>query len=207
MNQCSEQTFAALSISPARTQRRAQDPFVSRNRAFDLPALSINAVVKASPHLCSILPFGPLFKPRARIEFDDSRTYSMCLPTQAVVVFSIVSTVAENTIQRDHAASHVHGRREVRRILAGTFAGRRTHDQVRARQYNKRQFGPDMMNERTRIGAARFKMAADMASFQSGGIDGRFRARLDQSAFASSIQLGAKEALKIRFFNKRASAF
>jgi hypothetical protein len=46
-----------------------------------------------------------------------------------------------------------------------------------------------------------------MASFQSGGIDGRFRARLDQSAFASSIQLGAKEALKIRFFNKRASAF
>src|SRR6476659_3366448 len=98
MNQCSEQTFATLSISPARTQRRAQNSFVSRNRAFGLPALSINAVVKATPHLRSVFSFWSFCKPDARIELNDCRAYSMCFPTQAVVMYSIVSTVAEHPI-------------------------------------------------------------------------------------------------------------
>ncbi len=60
-----------------------------------MPAVSINAVEKASFHLASILCFRPLTSGASRVQRKDRRANVEFFPTQAMVFLGVVTGIAK----------------------------------------------------------------------------------------------------------------
>ena len=74
VNQNSEQALARLRLMSTCPERLAQESFVARKGALNLPALSVESTRETSPELRTVFSRRSFAEPVARIQFDDAGT-------------------------------------------------------------------------------------------------------------------------------------
>ena len=197
--------LAVLSSLPVRTQSRTQDAFVLRNGAFHLPAMAVDPAGKSPLHLSSIFGARPGRRVSARIERDHRRTNPELLAAELMVRLRVVGHVGEHTVPVDHPRGLVHRLGEEGIVVAGTATDHRGGPQMAGGMADHGQLGPELLQTGL-LTASEGVIVADVSDFEARGIDGAFRALVDQAERAGTSEDGGQKRLKSPFFCRRCSA-
>jgi hypothetical protein len=205
MRQHPKITFVLLRLDTTGGQRRSQMSFMSGNHTFNLPPLPIGRVRKGAFHLATVKRLGP-FRSAPFIQGNHGFGYSQFLPSQSVIVFPIVTGIAQQTRYGDILNGLLHGGGKLRRILTGSPAHHRPGDQMRAMMAHQRQFGPAIAFKRS-IAFAKNKITRSITGFQAGGVNAGGRQPVDQFQPSRPLENALLDAVKSPFFTSRCSAF
>jgi hypothetical protein len=205
MGQDLPEDLFCLAAVAGRPQLGAQFPFHLRNRALDVPAMTVQPTRKAAFHLPAIPAPGPA-TPAARVERDDGRANAEILAGQAMMVFGVVGGVGQQPVDEHVRAGLSDGRCELGRVLARTGADHGPGQQVAGGLTDQREFGPAALGP-MRIPASPLVVARGVSCLQSGGVDNRFDGLVDQAACPRSIENGGDEVEKAPFFSSRSWAY
>ena len=205
MSQNSEDHLHLLLPPPATTQGGSQAPLVTGDRALDLPALAVEASVKSTLHLPAVLGLGPL-EGVPLASRDDRRADPEFLAAQDVVVLGIVTLVAQDAIEVNELCRVSHGGSELRRVLRGTHADIGTGQEMAFLVADEGELGPPESCVAL-LTLPPDVVAADVATFETGGIDdavGLLSNELQLASAAEDVSLKKSEG---SFFKSRPSAY
>lgn len=194
-----------LAAVAGRPQLGAQLPFHLRNRALDVPTMTIQPTRKAAFHLPAIPALRPA-TPAAFVERNDGRANAEFLAGQSVIVFGVVAGVGQQPIDEQVRAGLSHGRCELGRVLARTGADHGPGQQVAGGLTDQRKLGPAALGT-MRITASPFVVARGVSRLQSGGVDDRLDGLDDQAACPRSTESGGDEVEKAPFLSSRSWAY
>lgn len=205
MRQYPQQTFGFLRQPAARPQRRAEASFVARDRALDLPALTIDSSEEAPFHLPPVFGCGPRSGP-SFARGDNGLTNAKAFPTQHVVVFGIVAGIGQEPIETDVPGGLRHGRRKLRRVLRGTEANEGAGQKMALPMADQRQLRP-MKTGMAFVPAAPDVVATHVAGFEPGRIDDALGMLPDQRALVGAPEDDSLEKNEGVFFRSLCSAY
>lgn len=204
MSENSHETFEFLMTPGSVAQGGSEVPLVSRDCAFDLPTLAIDAFVEAALHLAPVLRPRPL----SSVAFpsgDNGRSNSEFLSAQDMVVLSVVSRVAQDPIKGHQGGRFLHGRSELGRVWG------RTHADVCSRQEmgfpiaDEGQLGPPKPDV-TFLSLSPHVVTADVVGLQARSVHDAFRSLGDEIQLATDSEDLALKNSEALFFKRRSSA-
>jgi len=144
-----------------------------------MPASSVEAVGKAAVQLGPVAGLGGVLMRATRVDGKDGRSDAPLPSADAMVVFDIVGTVAEQAV--DGKVSHRlgHGGKKVRRVLTGAVAESHRSDQMSGMMEDEGQLGksPVLFHPT----GAEQEVTADVVAFHSRCVDRGFRFFFDSS--------------------------
>lgn len=205
MGEDSEEALALLGIVTAGSERGPEASLVPRDRAFHLPALTIDRAVEATFHLPSILRARPLPPRSSRVQVDDRRAHAQFLARQRVIVLGVVTRVGEQPVDLHQSSRAPHGLGELRRVLARPVAHHGARPQVRRAVAHHREFGPRVPLE-SLVSRAFDVVPRDMAAFQARRVDDRLGRLVDQAAARRLDEDGIQEPIERPPLRSRFSA-
>jgi hypothetical protein len=182
----------------------AQQAFVSRDGALDLPALAVDPLGKALLHLASVLRLGPL----SSVSFpsrNDGRSNPERLPAEYVVVLGVVSRVSQDPIKGHQSRSFLHGRCELGRVLRRPHADVRPRQEMGAPITDQGHLGP-AHSDMPLLPLSPHVVSTDMAGLQARGVHDAFRALGDELQLASAPEDLSLKNSEGSFFKRRFSA-
>src|SRR5262245_23882684 len=91
----------------AGAERRAQEALVAREGTLHLPALAVLPLGEAPLHLAAVLRLRPLAAPVAAVQRDHRGADPQVLARQAVVLFAVEGSVAQDPVPADDQAGLV----------------------------------------------------------------------------------------------------
>jgi len=94
MRQYPEEALTLLRLLAARPQGGTEPSLVLGERAFDLPALTVDAVVKTPFHLAPVARGRPFSTATASIEGKHGRSDSEMIPAKGVERLGVVGGIA-----------------------------------------------------------------------------------------------------------------
>ena len=156
--------------------------------------------------LSPVAPPRPPSWKAAGIEFDRGEPDTEFFPGKDVIVFAVVSGISEEAVEVKVRRGLPHGRREVRRILAGASPESDSGNQVGVGVADGGQLGPTRMGGRLIALSSARVVPTDMTSLESRRINGAFGFAVDQAALACAVEDGSHELLKAPFFRSFCSA-
>lgn len=201
MGQYPQHAFAYTGLVLARSQGRPETSFILRDRGFNMPAMPVFPVVKPLFHLATVTSHRP-FAGVAFVQRDDGRSNAQFLPSQLMVVLAVVTRIAQKAVNVKMVNRLSDCIRELWRILTGTVTDHQRREQIGIGVAHQRQLGPTR-TEKPFVAHAMNIMSGGMATFQAGGVDGRFALVLDQATRLGEAENGGKEGIERPFFNSR----
>ena len=180
MGQYSEEAFVDVGGEATGSQGRSQQPLMARDGTFHLPSLSIAAPAVRSFHFSAVLGGGPTSAGATFVQDDDRRLHSQHFTAKTMIVFGIVTGVAQQPMPTYLAACLADRRNEVGRVLTGSATDGGTSQQMRGRMTNDRQLGPPI-TQKPLVSGTKHVVPRNMPGFQSRRIHGRFRSPIDQA--------------------------
>lgn len=171
MSQNSKKALDFLKAPGPRAQGRPKASLVSRDRAFDLPALAVDAAMEAPFHLPAVFGDGPL-SGVAFARRDNRRADPKGLAAKDMVVFRVVGSVGQDAVEADELRRIPHGGRELRRVLGRTSADKGSGQKMSLAVADQRQLGK--VAPGVSFALAPDVIAADMSALQAGGVDNAF---------------------------------
>ena len=205
MSQNFHQALLLLSGIGAGSQGRIEQTFMPRDRAFDLPAMSIDTFGEPAFHQTTIPALRPVTTVFARVQPDRRGANAQLLAAQDMIGFAIVPAVCQQPGQMQMPDRLTQDRSELGVVPAGTPDHRGPRDQVSLRVADDRQLGPAMTTPMA-VPAAVPEVHADMVRLQTGGVDGPLWLVFDQAALSRPLEDDALEAVESPFFRRRFSA-
>ena len=205
MSKHSQYRFTKTSSMAGCGQSSAEMSFDLRDGALDLPTLSVKLLGKALLHFRSVTP-GPDSVFKATMINRDSRVLdAKFFATQCVKIFAVVRAVCRQRPQRQPANGTNHRLTKVTGIVSGTHVHHRRSDQMRGMFADQRQFdpGPVLLQPRRALQ----KIAADIAAFESRGINGSCALTGQQSLSDCASKNAIQQPLNGPPFKRRCSAF
>ena len=183
MGEDPEREFAPLRGRAAGGEGGAEAPFVLAEAALRMPALVVQRTWEAPAHRAPVGRLRPAPPGVARVERDDAPAHAELLAAEPVVVLGVVARVGQRRVEGHEGGRLPHGGGEVGRVLAGTDAGGRAEDQVRAGVQDRRELrpGPPAPPRALRLAAAQAEVGADVARLEPGGVHRGHRRGVDQA--------------------------
>jgi hypothetical protein len=202
-----KQTFDPAALWCSALQGRSEATLVLGEGAFGVPTPTIQPAGKAGMHGSSVTAGGTdmLVSGSATIHGDDGRADAQFFTGQPMVRFRVVAGVSEEAIDGNVPNRLRHHRHKVDGIIAGTVSGRCRGDQVSGMMCDHGQFRvPSVSLHAT---GTHQKVAADVVTFQSRGVNRGLGPFLDQAALFRNTENSLEESLKSPFFRSRSCAF
>lgn len=183
----------------------SQASLVAGDRAFDLPALAVETSVKSALHLSAVLGLGPL-EGVPLASGNDRRADPEFLPAEDVVVFGVVTLVAQDAIKVNHLCRVSHGGSELRRVLRGAHADIGTGQEMAFLVADEGELGPPESRMALLPGPPDV-VATDVSAFEAGGVDDAVGLLSNQLQLASAAEdISLKNSVG-SFFKSRPSAY
>lgn len=178
MSQHPQQALVELRRLLTGTKESSQEPLVSGESALDLPPLSVDSPEESFFHLSAIFGRRPLQRVSSASR-NHGGAYAQNVPAQDMIVFGIVSGVAQHLIPTCFRCSLTQNRRKLRRILRRAPTDKGPRQQMSAGMTGDRQFRP-LAPAEALISSAPDVVATDVTAFQAGGIDGDLRVLVNE---------------------------
>ena len=205
MCQDSEVAFAVLGLVASSAQRRTEEPFVPRDRAFGLPSVIVDTLGKALLHLPSVLGRGTFVARTPLIQGDHRGADAESLSAEAMIVLAVVGGVGQKPIPAHVAGGLEHGFGELRGVVRGTSAGNGARNQVGPGVTNDGQLGPAKAAEMP-VALALHVVGAGVPGLKTRGVNGALGTLVDQAQAVGAPECGCKQLLESPFFSSRFSA-
>jgi len=205
MCQDSEVAFAILGLVASGAQRRTEEPFVSRDRAFGLPAVIVDTPGKALFHLPSVLGRGAFVAGTSLVQGDHRGADAELLSAEAMIVLAVVGGIGKKPVPAHVASSLDHGFGELWGVVGRTSAGNDTRNQVGSGVTDDGQLGPAKAPE-VPVALALHVVGAGVSGLKTCGVNGPLRTLVDQAQAVGAPECGCKEPLESPFFSSRFSA-
>jgi hypothetical protein len=209
--QDAEQDFLFLVGPRPGAQCVAEQSLVPGEPALDLPPLAVHPLVTAVPrllaeppdHLRAVLGLGLLAAVTAAAQRDHRRAHAQVLTRPGVVSLGVVARVGQEGVGHAPSNRGPDGGSELGRVGSGPACDVGGEEQVGAGVENGRQLGPPAAS----VPAPGLPgvVAARVAGFKPGRIDGRPRGGREPLGGASRLDRGAQEGVG-RFFSRMRSA-
>lgn len=183
----------------------AQAAFHLRAGALDVPTPAVNMSRKGPFHLSPVSGR----RPSARVSLvqrDDRRADAEFLAGQSMVVFSVVSGVRQQAVDRKVVAGQAHRRWKLRRILTRSRTDHGRGEEITVRVTDQREFGPGVSLMRP-LAAAPDEVTRRVTTFQSGGVDDRLRPFVDQATCPGAVEEGGQKKWEPPFLSSRSWAY
>lgn len=206
MRKYSQQTFGITACVAGGTQRRPQTAFGLGDRTFDVPPVPVDPRVKSPFHLSAVAGFRPFATVSSSIQMDHGATNAKFLAGKAMVVLCVVPRVAEQPIDRQMARRLPNRLRKLRGVLTRPVADHGPGKQVRGRMTNNGQLRPPVPKE-SFVSDTTNIVTGGLSTFQTGGVDHRFRLVINQATCFRKAENRLKEPVKSPFFSRRSCAY
>ena len=199
MSESADQEFFELVWFGPCGERGAESTFVSEETAFGLGSMTVPPVGKAVMHHPAIAPLG-WTRGVSRIERNNRTTNSEFLAAERMIVFGVVSLVAQEASRLKIGGRLPYSGGEVGRVLTGAARGDGAHDQLRGRVKYRRELRPRRMH---RFGSAAppLEVHRGVPRLQARRINCRGAVRIvnDQIACPSAIAASGQQFCKPPF--------
>jgi len=205
MCQDSEEGFTILGLVASSAQRRTEEPFVSRDRAFGLPAVIVDTPGKVLFHLPSVFGRGAFVAGASFVQGDHRGADAESFSAEAMIVLAVVGGVGQKPIPAHVAGSLDHGFGELWGVVGRTSAGDDTRNQVGSGVTNDGQLGPAKAPE-VPVALALHVVEARVPGLKTCGVNGALGMLVDQAQAHGAPECGCKEPLESPFFSSRLSA-
>lgn len=207
MGDHSKHDFGLAGVRRSASQGRPELPFILRDRALHVPAVSVLSLGESASHLSPVSRLRPAASGVASIQRDHGPANAQHLPGQPMVMFTVKSGIGQQPRDGQVTARLSNAWRELGRISAGAVAERRTRPQVRRRVTDDGQLRPATPDERLVLFAADDEVRRDVVIVQPGRVDAGFGLRVDQAARVGNAENASKEGIESPFFSSRSWAY
>lgn len=201
----SKDALALPGSRSSRGQSRSQLAFVLRDGAFGMPAATVKTLGKLVKHPSAVRTSRSARLRPSRVNRDDRRGDAEFLAADAVMALGIVSSITEESVDRQAFHGLSDRRKEIGGVVAGPVAYRPGGDQVGAMMHHDGDLGETP--EAFHATAAGQKVSADVVAFQARGVNGSLRPLFDQAALVGDTENSGEESLQSPFFSSRSCAF
>src|SRR5215471_11933738 len=167
VGQHTEETLAFARFVRSAAESCTKQTLVSRDGAFDLPALAVFAVVKAPLHLPTVL--GP-WPPAAQVPSvyrDHRRANAQVFSAETMIFFAVEGGIAQHAVPSDSMGRCSHGGAKLGPIIARSVDDRRGREEMARRMANDCQFRPQ--TGRVRFAQASNKVTRGVPAIQTRG--------------------------------------
>ena len=204
MGQHPEVALALARCIGATAQRGAEETLMAREGAFRLPALAILPPVETSFHLPPILRQRPLAALAAWVDRDDGRAHPQIFATQAMILFAIEGSVAEDAVPANEQTGSFQRRSKLGGIIARTRAHGGRGQEMAGGVADDGEFRPRAC--RAFLAGPSEKIPGGVATVQARGINSCFGPLVDQAAVLGAHRGHDEEESGLPFFKSRCSA-
>ena len=158
--------------------------------------------MKARFHLPTVFDLRPFATAATVVERDDRRADSEPFSTEAVVVLAVVGGISDQAVKGNVQGRLRHGLGKLRRIVAGSSTDHRGSKQMAAGVTYDGHLGPASASEAF-VAPALNLIGTGVSALRTAGVDGPFRALIDQADGAGVVENGSQELLESPFFSRR----
>ena len=201
----SQKAFAILAWLAGSPQGGAEQPLVSGNSAFNLPAIVVNALMEPLLHLSAVFGRRPPAATSPDVKGNDCGADAELFSTQAMVVFPVVGGVSKKPIKAQVLCRLDDSLRELSRVVRWSTGHYHPGNQMGLAVTDDGHLWPATAAE-TLVALALNVIGAGVAVFQSGGVDRPFGTLVYLAEGAGSLESRSEQALKSPFFSRRFSA-
>lgn len=186
-------------------ERRTEATLVLGNRAFRVPAASVDPGRKAAVHLPTITGRRTGVAVSTMIKGNHRGANTQSFSTDAMVLFGVVGCVAKEAMNRKVLGCLGDRGEKIRCVVGRSVADRQGGNQVGAMMGNQRHLGITPVPLHPSRPSK--KVTADILTLEACRIDGRFSLLLDQAAFLGNTEKSLEQSLESPFFRSRSWAF
>ncbi len=188
------------------SQCGTQVPFVLREGALGVGAMTVHATREPAMHLAAVDAFGPPAM-TAGVHGDHRGSHAQRFAAHAVIGLAVVAGVRQDPVPHEFGRPLDHDRDQMRTVVPGSSGDFGGQPEIAARVAQDGELGPAPRPETAGCTSMSEIVAAGVMVFEPGGIDGPFRLRVDQAEALSALEDSMLESLKSPFFRSRFSAF
>jgi len=204
MREHAEMHFGLLRVPGAASEARSQPSFEPRYRALNLRPLAVFEFGKPPVHLSAVLRTGPA-PATASVQRDNRAANAQLAPGVGVVMFGVVASIGQHTVNPQTTTGTVQYRGEQGGILTRAVGDQNFGEQMAGVMAGQRQLGPATQGIAFLAGTPSIMRRA-MPGFQTRGIDARFLFAADHSTLGGVLKDRVEQFVKPTFFNRRCCA-
>ena len=204
MREHAEMNFGLLRVSGPTPEARSQSPFEPRDRALDLRPLAVLKFGKPPVHLSAVRSFCPAAS-TSSVQRDNRASNAQVLSGVGVVVFGVVASIGQHTVNPQSPAGTVQHRGEQRSVLTRAIRDQDFGKKMAGIMARQRQLGPAMQGIAFLAGTPSIMRRA-MPGLQARGIDACFLFAADHSTLGGVLKDCVEQFVKPTFFNRRCCA-
>jgi len=200
-----QQHFTESAVMACGGQGIAQEPLELGKCAFDLPALAKQFSRKVVLHFQAVVTGFHRAVEASFVNWNGGFSDAQFVAAKRVKRLAVARRISRQGLQPQVSRRLFHGLWKVSRIIAGPHVYDRGRNQVRQMFTDHRQLNPAAVA--LHAPAAFEKVATDIMTLKSGGIDGSSGSGRKQSPFVGEFKHNVQEAVNGPFFSNLFSAF